>query len=136
MITMPNNKLILNWHRIFNMNQLFEFFSKKFKREVNSEFDIEKILKNYENSNIAVRHADTFLKDEKWNMMVDAQWMKARSASTRQPMQRHITAAANYCSVLFSFLVSFIYLCKVTKNRGQNKRNSFLFYAEMQQLRH
>ena len=67
MITMPNNKLILNWHRIFNMNQLFEFFSKKFKREVNSEFDIEKILKNYENSNIAVRHADTFLKDEKWN---------------------------------------------------------------------
>ena len=67
--------------------------------------------------------------------MADVQPMKARSASTRQPMQRHITAAANYCSVLFSFLVSFIYLCKVTKNREQNKRNSFLFYAEMQQLR-
>ena len=58
------NKLILNWHRIFNINQLFEFFSKKFKSEVKSESDIENILKNYESLNIAVRHADTFLKDE------------------------------------------------------------------------
>ena len=46
------------------MNQLFEFFWKKFKSEVNSESDIENILKNYENLNIAIRHADTFLKDE------------------------------------------------------------------------
>ena len=46
------------------MNQLFELFSKKFKSEVYSEPDIENILKNYENLNIAVRHADTFLKDE------------------------------------------------------------------------
>ena len=68
--------------------------------------------------------------------MADVQPMKARSASTQQPMRRHITAVANYCSVLFSFLVSFIYLCKVTKNRVQNKINSFIFYAEMQQLRH
>ena len=58
------NKLILNWHRIFNMNQLFEFFSKKFKSEVKSKSDIEIILKKYENLNIAVRHADTFLRDE------------------------------------------------------------------------
>ena len=64
MITLPNNKLILNWHRIFNMNQLFEFFSKKFKYEVKSKSDIENILKNYENLNIAVRHANTFLRDE------------------------------------------------------------------------
>ena len=64
MITLPNNKLILNWHRIFNINQLFEFFSKKFKSEVKSESDIENILKNYESLNIAVRHADTFLKNE------------------------------------------------------------------------
>ena len=64
MIQLPNNKLILNWHRIFNMNQLFEFFSKKFKSEVKSKSDIKNILKNYENLNIAVRHADTFLKDE------------------------------------------------------------------------
>ena len=49
------------------MNQFFEFFSKKFKREVNSESDIEKILKNYENLNIAVRHADSFLKNERQN---------------------------------------------------------------------
>ena len=46
------------------MNQLFEFFSKKFKSEIKSESDIENILKNYENLNIAVRHADTFLKNE------------------------------------------------------------------------
>ena len=46
------------------MNQLFEFFSKKFKSEIKSEFDIENILKDYENLNIAVRHADTFLKNE------------------------------------------------------------------------
>ena len=64
MIQLPNNKLILNWHRIFNINQLFEFFSKKFKSEVKSKSDIEIILKKYENLNIAVRHADTFLKDE------------------------------------------------------------------------
>ena len=64
MIQLPNNKLILNWHRIFNIDQLFQFFSKKFKSEIKSEYDIENILKNYENLNIAVRHADTFLKDE------------------------------------------------------------------------
>ncbi len=46
------------------MDQLFGFFSKKFKSEIKSESDIENILKNYENLNIAVRHADTFLKDE------------------------------------------------------------------------
>ena len=49
------------------MNQLFEFFSKKFKSEVKSKSDIENILKDYENLNIAVRHADTFLKDESQN---------------------------------------------------------------------
>ena len=64
MITLPNNKLILNWHRILDMNQLFEFFSKKFKSEIKSESDIKDILKDYENLNIAVRHADTFLKYE------------------------------------------------------------------------
>jgi len=64
MIQLTNNKLILNWHRIFNMNQLFEFFSKKFKFEVKSESEIENILKNYKSLNIAVRHADTFLRDE------------------------------------------------------------------------
>ena len=47
-----------------DINQLFEFFSKKFKSEVKSKSDIEDILKNYENLNIAVRHADTFLKNE------------------------------------------------------------------------
>ena len=63
--------------------------------------------------------------------MVDAQPMKARLGGTQQPKQSRTTTVANYCSVLFSFLVSFVYLCKVTKNRGQNKRISFLFYAEI-----
>lgn len=49
------------------MNQLFEFFSRKFKREIKSVSDIEEILKDYNSLNIAVRHADTFLKDEKQN---------------------------------------------------------------------
>ena len=64
MIQLPNNKLILNWHRIFKMNQLFEFFSKKFKSEIKSESDTINILKNYKNLSIAIRHSDTFLKDE------------------------------------------------------------------------
>jgi hypothetical protein len=46
------------------MNQLFEFFSKKFKSEINSEFDIKNFLKDYKDLTIAIRHADTFLKDE------------------------------------------------------------------------
>jgi len=64
MVWLQNNKLILNWHRIFNMNQLFEFFSKKFKCNVNSESDIWEILKNYNNLNITIWHADTFLIEE------------------------------------------------------------------------
>ena len=67
MITLTNNKIILNWHRILDMNQLFEFFSKKFKSEVKLKSDIENILKDYENLNIAIRHSDTFLKDETRN---------------------------------------------------------------------
>lgn len=61
---LPNNKLILNWHRIFNINHFFEFFTKKFRSEVNSVSGIENILKNYKNLSIAIRHSDTFLKDE------------------------------------------------------------------------
>lgn len=68
MIILPNNKLILNWHRILNIGQLFQFFSKKFKTEINSEFDIEKVLKNYDNLNIAIRHADSFLEEENKTM--------------------------------------------------------------------
>ena len=67
MILLPNNKLILNSHRIFNMSQLLEYFSKKFKSEINSESDIENILQNYKGLNIAIRHSDTFLRDESKN---------------------------------------------------------------------
>lgn len=46
------------------MNQLFEFFSKKFKSEINSTSKIENAIMEYENLNIAIWHSDTFLKDE------------------------------------------------------------------------
>ena len=61
---LPNDRLILNWHRIFNVKHLLEIFSKKFKSEVNTILEIEKILKNYDRLNIAIWHSDTFLKDE------------------------------------------------------------------------
>ena len=64
---LPNNRLILNGHRIFNLFDFFLFFSKKFKHEIRSEADIEKTLQNYENLNIAIWHSDTFLKDETQN---------------------------------------------------------------------
>jgi len=64
MTQLPNSKLILNWHRILNMDQLFGFFTKKFRAEVISVSDIEKILKNYTDINIAIWHSDTFLVDE------------------------------------------------------------------------
>ena len=90
MITLENNKLILNWHRILNMNQLFEFFSKKFKSEVKSKSDIENILKDYENLNIAVRHADTFLKDETKNKrdgiieLLEKYWTVKQTGNTKK----------------------------------------------------
>ena len=64
MIILPKNHLILNWHKISNITQLFEFLSKKFKQTINSEFDIIDLLKWYDNLNISIRHSDTFLKDE------------------------------------------------------------------------
>lgn len=64
MENLPNNKLILNWHRIFDLTQLFQNFSKKFNTRVNLESDIENILNNYVNLNISIWHSDTFLKDE------------------------------------------------------------------------
>ena len=60
-----NNRLILNWHKIFKINDLFWYFSKKFESKIDSESEIQKTLKNYKDLNIAIWHADTFLKDEK-----------------------------------------------------------------------
>ena len=72
------------------MNQLFELFSKKFKSEIKSEPDIENILKNYENLNIAVRHADTFLKDETKNKrdgiieLLEKYWTVKHTGNTKK----------------------------------------------------
>ena len=39
MIILPNNRLILNGHRITNTKQLFEYLSKKFKTDINCKED-------------------------------------------------------------------------------------------------
>ena len=68
MILLSNNKLILNWHRIFDMKQLFEFIERKFKCEIISKNDIEKILKNYKGLIIRkIWNSKTDLKDKKNN---------------------------------------------------------------------
>ena len=56
---------------------------------MNSESDIENILKDYENLNIAVRHADTFLKNEtsqKHNeiiMLLEHFWVVKQTGKTK-----------------------------------------------------
>lgn len=61
---LTNNRLILNWHRILSLIQLFDFFSKRFKSNISSVHEIENILKNYNNLDIAIWHSDSFLEHE------------------------------------------------------------------------
>lgn len=63
MINLPNNRLILNGHRIANTNQLFEYLSKKFKSEINWIEDLT-LLNQYKDLKIAIRHAWNFLEKE------------------------------------------------------------------------
>ena len=63
MIELPNNRLILNWHRISNLKQFYEYLSKKFKSEINT-FDKLNILKSYKDLKIAIWHAGSFLDKE------------------------------------------------------------------------
>lgn len=65
MIELPNNRLILNWHRIGDINQLYSYLSKKFKKEINNFDDIWCLLSDYKNLKIAIRHAWSFLENEK-----------------------------------------------------------------------
>lgn len=64
MISLTNNRLILNGHRIFTKNELFSYLTKKFKTEKMDEKDMGEILSWYPNLKIAIWHADTFLSKE------------------------------------------------------------------------
>ena len=61
---LPNNRLILNGHRIFTKEQLFLYLSKKLKTEVSKEQEIQELLSMYKELKIAIWHGDTFLQEE------------------------------------------------------------------------
>jgi len=63
-IPLPNNRLILNGHRIFTKEQLFLYLSKKLKTEVSKEQEIQELLSMYKELKIAIWHGDTFLQEE------------------------------------------------------------------------
>ena len=63
MIELPNNRLILNGHRIANLKQFYEHLSKKFKTKIKKPEDL-RILNEYKDLNIAIRHAWSFLEEE------------------------------------------------------------------------
>lgn len=65
-ISLPNNRLILNWHRIFTKEQLFLYLSKKLKTEVSKEQEIQELLSTHKELKIAIWHGDTFLQEESW----------------------------------------------------------------------
>lgn len=62
--SLPNNRLILNGHRIFSLNQLFDYCSKRLKSEITDEKSFFQVLNRYRNLKIAVWHGDTFLQEE------------------------------------------------------------------------
>ena len=61
---LSNNRLILNWHRIFNQSQLFDYLSWRLKVDIKSFSDIKQVFAGYSDLKIAIRHSDTFLKEE------------------------------------------------------------------------
>jgi hypothetical protein len=60
---LPNNRLILNGHRLHSVNDLFAYVSRRLKRsEIIDTIDqLIEILSNYKPLQIAIRHGDTFL---------------------------------------------------------------------------
>lgn len=63
MIQLPNNRLILNGHRILSLKDLYDYLTKKFKHEIKSEKDLN-ILWEYKDLKIAIWHAWSFLEKE------------------------------------------------------------------------
>ena len=56
MIELPNNRLIINGHRIVDLKQFYAYLTKKFKMPISKQEDL-KILNEYKDLKIAIRHA-------------------------------------------------------------------------------
>ncbi len=61
---LPNNRLILNGHKILNQNQLFDFVSKRLKTTVLDSQELQKTLKKFQGLQIAIWHGENFLEKE------------------------------------------------------------------------
>ena len=63
---LPNNRLILNGHKLHSVNALFAYVSKRLKilETIHSIDQLIEILSTYEMLQIAIRHSDTFLWSE------------------------------------------------------------------------
>ncbi len=61
---LPNNRLILNGHKILNQNQLFDFVSKRLKTTVLDSQELQKTLKKFQGLQIAIWHGENFLEEE------------------------------------------------------------------------
>lgn len=63
---LPNNRLILNGHKLHSCEAMFAYITKRLKLAAAvSDFAwLTQVLKQYNNLTIAVQHADTFLQDE------------------------------------------------------------------------
>jgi len=65
-VQLPNDRLILNGHKLHTVNDLFAYVSKRLKisESIHSIDQLIAILSNYETLQIAIRHSDTFLWSE------------------------------------------------------------------------
>ena len=61
---LPNNRLILNGHKILNQDQLFASISKRLKTTVLDRQELRQILGSYQWLYIAIWHGDSFLEEE------------------------------------------------------------------------
>lgn len=61
---LPNNRLILNGHKILNQDQLFASISKRLKTTVLDRQELRKLLSSYQGLHIAIWHGDSFLEEE------------------------------------------------------------------------
>lgn len=72
-IPLPNNILILNGHKIYQQQELFDYISKRLS--LNSPMttieQLQDYKKQYQINHIKIRHTDTFLKDESLQKRAD-----------------------------------------------------------------
>jgi hypothetical protein len=63
---LPNNRLILNGHKLHTQQDLLDYVSKRLQVSPNIQSleQLVNVLKAYKELQIAVRHGDTFLQNE------------------------------------------------------------------------